>query len=156
MGYKPQPYVYNLTFDQMYAGLEVTMRSMSLGKLSQLITTEFDFRNPANSLEVFDFFAARIVSWNVEHPDIEGKEDDPEALCPKCHNVAGTPVRKEAAALLCLDIKFVMMVINAWMQAVASVSAPKELSISVGERVDELLQTLQTETMPIPNLSQSP
>lgn len=151
MGYKPQGTIYNLEFiDGEYMGLVVKMRSMTIGRLSRMIGGEWDKLDPAKNLEVFNFVATKIVEWNIEHPE---PDDSIDGKCVTCGLKEGMPLPKVGESFLCLDIVLISKILNTWMEAVASLAAPKERSTPNGDAIERALAALPIETMPTPNLS---
>lgn len=75
MGFRPKPKRYRLKFaDEDYEGLEVTMRSVTVGEWTDMMapaSSDPKERAEANR-QVMELFADRIVSWNLE--DEHGKE----------------------------------------------------------------------------------
>jgi hypothetical protein len=112
MGYKRSSKVYNLAFDDdgEFAGLEVRVRSMSVGKVrtflklrSSLREGESDDAQAATAMdETFNMFAGCLLSWNLE--------DD-----------AGFPVPATREGIDAQDVDFIMAVISAWMETMTGV-----------------------------------
>jgi hypothetical protein len=112
VGYKKQPKRYHLKFED-HPGLEVTVGSITTDRfleLSRLIAKAG--KDPAADVasgveatgKVLDMFAAALVSWNLE--------DD------------GGPVPPTRAGAGAQDFEFLLELITAWMDAVASVDSP--------------------------------
>lgn len=139
MGFKPTKDVHNLTYRQ-YPGLEITARGTTIGKLQQFMKLRMTV-NEQNAEQIdkaFGFFAQRVVTWNIEHPEIELDEDfeisdDNEPVCATCGLEEGAPLPTTVKAMYCLELKFILSLIFGWMAAIASVSDPKELSFNSGE-----------------------
>lgn len=154
MGYQPVKKIYNLHFEGLeYEGLEVKALSVSLGQLQRAASIKIDANKPEQNMEMFAFFSKRLVSWNVDHPEIE--DPDKEGKCPMCTLKQGERIPTTPLGMMCLEIDFILKIIGAWMAAIASVDGPKELNMNVGDRLAKALQTLQTETLPTPNLETS-
>ena len=153
MGYKPQKVIYNLEFADM-PGLEVSVIGTSIGKLLDLSKTplSFDSKNEEKIQKVFSFFSKRIMTWNVEHPEIENEDDEVLAkdeesgqdICPKCGLIEGQLMPTTMQSMMCLEQAFVMQIVFGWMTAIASVSLPKGSNMSDGglNIQEELLQRL--------------
>lgn len=167
MGYQPSSKVYSLEFVD-FPGLEVIASGTSLGKLLSLSDLKLDLNNmeEGKRLEVFNFFASRLVSWNMEHPEIDDlgeleevpSGDGSMMVCRHCKVQPGAEMPCTVTSLLCLELSFIMRIIIGWMSAIANVSIPKELSLSDGgrsieEQVMKLAQHQNLSTLPMPNLS---
>jgi hypothetical protein len=113
MGFTPEPTHYRLKFEQpALKGLEVTAESLSVDeflRVSELATaaTAKDRGAEAGDAarQLLDAFAANLVSWNIEDKD-------------------GNLVAPSRAEVGALKFDFVLKVIMAWMEAVASVDTP--------------------------------
>lgn len=159
MGFKPESTVYNLRFqDAGYSGLVVRMRSMSLGRLSVFIKQPIDKQDPSKTMDVFDFFASKIIEWNVEHPEIDNPkrieaEDGSVSydfnVCDHCGLREDDPIPTIGDNLLCLDIAFITRIMTIWAEAVASVSLPKEMNTRIGDETERQLSSLKAETLPM-------
>jgi hypothetical protein len=110
MGYKRDK-IYRLVFeDPDLEGLEVKARSVAIGKLLQISelkelrnSGELDGDGIAKTRDLLQIFADALVSWNLE--------DD-----------ADQPIPATLDGLLDQDLGFVLQIIEAWMEAVTSVS----------------------------------
>lgn len=111
MGYKRNPKVYRLKFEDEYDGLEVMVRSLSMG---QLISWKTGDRERDVTEEMVELLAERIVSWNLEDED-------------------GTPVPPTLEAIKAEDNDLVFAIINHWTDAVRGVDAPLPESSPAGE-----------------------
>lgn len=116
MGYEKPKKIYNLLFaDSDFEGLEVQVKSTSMGNILRL--AELDRINPLKMTsddivkirELFDILATCMVSWNLE-------ED-------------GAPVGFDVEGLLAQEPEFVMTVIKAWTRAM-TVASPDLKSAS--------------------------
>lgn len=154
-GYKPKRDVFNLKYIQ-YPGLEITARGTTIGKLQQIMKLKMTV-NEANQADidfVFGFFAKRVVTWNILHPEIDLDDDHWEAtngqsvesadepVCPVCGLEEGQLIPTTPQGLYCLELKFILSLIFGWMATIASVSDPKELSSGSGG-----MNSLTQETM---------
>lgn len=119
MGYVREK-IYNLVFeDPELAGLEIKTRSTSVGQFMDIsklmdaagtdLATDIDKMTALLRL----FADGALISWNLEHVD-------------------GTPVPADFEGLYAQDLDFVLEVISAWMNAVATLPGPKEPSSNGG------------------------
>lgn len=161
MGYKPNNKIYNLSFTD-YPGLEIRAKGTSIGKLQwmQEQRVNLNEEDEAKKLAVFTFFANRIVSWNIEHPEVDPEDKNTDGACIHCGQSEDDPMVPSVQSLMCLDLGFVMGIIFGWMAAVARVSVPKGMSLNDGgqnspeELLMRQLASLQNPTtLPTPNLS---
>lgn len=111
-GFRRKQAVYVLTFEStILNGLEVRMRSVSLQQLFDIEELQRTARKAGAdrdaSRKLIERVAAEILSWNLENDD-------------------GTPVEPSYEALANLDLREVVLIINAWKNALAAV--PKALS----------------------------
>jgi hypothetical protein len=112
-------------------------------------------------MELFNTFAACVVRWNIEHPELVNPEqaEGHPPICFNCKLEEGAPMPCEVMSLLCLDLDFIMPIMFGWMAAISRISVPKELSLSDGGRhiQEELMKQLgqhqNLSTLPTPNLS---
>ncbi len=127
MGYRRQRPSYRLVFeDAEYVGLEVVAQSASIEayqRIATLATREVGEHPTAEDLEevanLLKAFAGVLVSWNLE-------------------TEAGEPVPATLDGLRSQDLPLVMVIVLAWMNAVAGVSAPLGAASSSGELVASL------------------
>jgi hypothetical protein len=112
VGYKRKLYTLKWGEDHELHGLEVTTKGLSIEKLVELmklaasIPAEKDVETAAaTGGRLFGEFAKRLVAWNLE-------EDD------------GAPVPATAEGVADQDFDFMLGVVTAWMDAVASVDTP--------------------------------
>jgi hypothetical protein len=129
-GYQPLKKIYNLTFVQ-YPGLEISIGSTSLGKLIEIsqVQLKINSKDENERLAVFRFFADKLKSWNIMHPEIDANA----AICDKCGLSEGAPLPATMQGIMCLDLDFVMDIIIGWMTAVSRVSDPKGENSNNGE-----------------------
>ena len=107
MGYRRQPTVYRLVF-QEYEGLEVTARSVSVEELLKItgLANQMTAKPDDKQVEeLFGFFASRLVSWNLEDED-------------------GKPVPATLKGLLGEEMGFILKIVQAWVRAITGVSPP--------------------------------
>lgn len=168
MGYQPGRKLYNLKFED-FPGLEVAAAGTSLGKLMYISSLNVNMNEPdeAKRMEVFKFFAGQLVSWNMDHPEIDNLDELEEIpiatggsmmVCRLCKVQPGGPMPCTVESLLCLELSFIMKIIFGWMGAIARVSVPKELSLSDGgknieDMMMKLVQHQNLQTLPTPNFS---
>lgn len=148
-GYKPNSTVYKLHFEAPHLlGLEVSARSTTMAKLRKVMETNVDSRDPETYHDVFRFFAGRIVTWNVLHPEIE--EPTEEGHCPHCNRREDEELPVSFQSMMCLDPDLVIQIIRAWIVAVTSVELPKELNTRTGNATEHLSNMREIESLPIP------
>lgn len=107
MGYRRQPTVYRLVFEE-YEGLEVMARSVSIEELTKVLTLAQQMTSRPDDQQVnemFGWFAKRLVSWNLEDED-------------------GKPVPATFKGILGEELGFMLKIIQAWVRAITGVSAP--------------------------------
>ena len=114
MGYKRNPKIYHLKWqDGEYAGLEVRVRSLSLGQL--VATQNGKGYNGKEGIEGnIELLAERIVDWNLETED-------------------GTPVPTTLDAIMGEDDDLIIAIVRRWNEAMAGVPAPLPESSPSGE-----------------------
>lgn len=105
MGYKRNPKIYHLKWeDGDYAGLEVRVRSLSLGQL--VASQSGNGYDGKEGLEAnITLFAERLVDWNLEAED-------------------GTPVPPTLDAIMGEEDDLILAIVRRWMDAISGVSAP--------------------------------
>lgn len=135
-GFQAPRKIYRLTFaDPDLAGLEVRARSVSTGEFLQIssLAELAGERGVATDIsevsKLFAAFAGAIVSWNLE-------------------DEKGDPIAPDVDGLYSQDFDFVLSIIMAWLEAVASVPDPLGRASSGGERFPE-------ESLPMESLSPS-
>lgn len=133
MGYKPAKTVYNLAFAD-HPGLEIKMRSTSLGKLQSIMETDRSdiTRNTEAQKKFFQMIVDLIVSWNFEHPEVEAADAEFSSRCANCGTSEDEPMPVTIASMQCLDLEMIMEIVNAWGIAVMRVSMGKGMNSSVG------------------------
>lgn len=116
MGYKRNPKVYNLKFgeDTEYPGLEVQVRSLSMGQLIAARTGKDDDDGKDGTEALIELLADRIIGWNLEDED-------------------GTPVPTTLEAMKGEDSDLIMAIVDQWTDAVAGVKAPLDGTSNSGE-----------------------
>jgi hypothetical protein len=137
MGYKPKANLYHITFTDI-PELDIYCKGATIGKLvsfSQMVVNIKDIA-ATNQAEIFEYFATRVVQWNVEHPEIdEYLVIDGEATdkCALCGSREGEELPIGPRAFYCLDLSFIMKIMQGWMVAITRVAAPKAQNSSDGE-----------------------
>lgn len=113
MGCKRNPKIYNLKFDSStdYPGLEVQVRTMTMGQLFRVWTND-DASN--GSAPTFEMFLDRIVSWNLEEGD-------------------GTPVPVTREAIEGEDDDLISAILKQWVDAIRGVPTPLAADSDSGE-----------------------
>jgi hypothetical protein len=107
VGYRRQPTIYHLTFED-YPGLEVFAKSVSVeeylavAKLADAMTSK---PGEEQVKELFGWFAKRLVKWNLEEED-------------------GKPVPATLKGLLGEELLFGYRIVMSWVNQVVGVSAP--------------------------------
>lgn len=128
MGYKRNPKVYNLVFgaDTEYPGLEVQVRTLTMGQLLSIWTSE-----GLDSAYTFELFVTRLVGWNLE--------DD----------VTGEPVPLTREAVEAEDDDMIQAVIARWIAEVKAVSAPLGSDSGSGETspVESMLTEIPSQSL---------
>lgn len=113
MGYKRNPKVYHLKFQDEYDGLEVMVRSLTMGQLIKARSGKGDDGKDGTE-ELVELLAERLVSWNLEDEN-------------------GTPVPPTLDAIRGEDNDLVFAIINHWTDAIGGVKAPLPESSPSGE-----------------------
>lgn len=120
MGFQPEPTQYRLKFaNPALKGLEVTAESLSVDeflRVSELAATATDTTGAEAATaakDLLDAFAKNLVAWNIE-------------------DATGEPVKPTRAALGALKFDFVLGVVMAWIEAIASVDTPLPAASSSG------------------------
>jgi len=136
MGYEKPKKTYNLLFaDSEFEGLEVQVKSTSMGNILKL--AELDGINPLKMTQedlvkirkLFGILASCMVSWNLEEN--------------------GSPVAHDVEGLLDQEPEFVMTIIKAWTRAMTQAAPPLEKPLLNGEQLEGQLM------IPMEPLSQS-
>lgn len=121
MGYKRPGRTFLLKFSAPdMAGFECEMRSLSVGNLLKMtrLASEVASGKEEGAEELLRLFASRLVSWNLED--------------------GGGPVPADFDGVATVeDLPFLMRVIMAWAEAVASVDTPLPEGSSNGRLSEE-------------------
>lgn len=103
-GYRRQPKVYRLVFDE-HPGLIVRARSASVAMVLEVTELQNATLDQVVAEQLFRLFAAQLLSWNLETEE-------------------GEQVPATYEGLVTEEWEFVLMIIMSWMEAVTGVSAP--------------------------------
>lgn len=171
MGYKPVSKLLDLEFTD-YPGLEIRTRSASINEIKQAQDLNIDINRKDVSddekLEAFAFFEKKIVTWNMEHPELAVPSEDDPARCAFCGLKEDEPMPPTMTHMMCLEIGLMIAIIFGWIQTVARVSLPKGVSLPTGatngpavgpmdgvelETMERLAMLQSPMKLPTPNLS---
>lgn len=122
MGYRKQEKHYKLVFeDDEYEGLEVTAKSLSVGDFMRMTNLAGKNNNPdPQDIEaMFSTLAKSLVSWNLEDEQ-------------------GNPVPADINGVKSQDFDFIMTVIGAWMEGIASVDPKAKKRSAPGSELASL------------------
>lgn len=108
MGFRKVPVIYTLTFEGEYEGLEVRMKSTSLGKMRQILnlldSRDDDDESMNGTFELIDslieLLIEQAVSWNMEDEQ-------------------GRPIEFTSESLNDQDLPFVMELTNRYMETIS-------------------------------------
>lgn len=124
MGFEPEPTHYRLRFaDSALAGLEVTAESLSVDeflRVSALADAAKGDTSAASAKaadDLLDAFAENLVEWNVTRK--------------------GHPVPATRAGVGTQKFDFILKMIMAWMEAIASVDTPLPAGSASGATLQE-------------------
>ncbi|HTS05698.1 MAG TPA: hypothetical protein VMP68_08950 [Candidatus Eisenbacteria bacterium] len=151
MSYKPESKLYELAYETM-PGLVITAKGMTIGEMNRMQDMDAQLRSTDETLrlQIFEFFASKIITWNVVHPDVLGD------TCAVCGLPSDAELPPTVAGLLCLDLSTVIGMLTGWVYSIARVSVPKEMSLSSGDMPihEQMMQTLsKLEMQPVPPTS---
>jgi hypothetical protein len=125
MGFVPKQNTYKLIFaDPDMAGLEVKARAGTFGgfldvaTLADLNTASLRPQDIKRVTDAFEAFADTLVSWNVE-------------------TEAGEPVPANIEGMRSQPLDFMLTVLGAWAQAIASVDSPLPRKSNGGDQFPE-------------------
>ncbi len=146
MSYKPVRKLYELEFED-YPGLAVVARSASLGALQKSYGLDINMQeqDEEKRLAVFAFFAKRLVSWNLTHPETD------DGACEQCGLEEDSAMPPTMQSLLCLELDMVMAIIFGWINTISRVSLPKGMSTNDGEKNihEEVMKKLEMLQNPV-------
>lgn len=133
MGYKPKSKLYDLEFEN-HQGLAVLCKGATLGELDKIRQLEPNMNEPdeAKRLAIFRFFARKVVTWNVVHPEVTEPSEADESICARCGLTEDMDLPISVQSMQCLELAFIMEIIIGWVFAVARVPVPKGLNSSNG------------------------
>lgn len=124
--------------DPSFSGLEVRMRSATLGevvRLQELMNTNFATPDHADELTAFhELLAGKIISWNLL--------DD-----------SNEPVVTDAQQIAKEEWPLIKAIAFAWLQALVAVPPPLSRPSSGGDRLAELSIPMETLSESPPSLS---
>lgn len=110
MGFRPEPTVYRLNFDDTsLKGLHVKIRSCTVGEWSNLLgfmgASEASEVQEANQ-KISILFAEKLVEWDLDHPD------------------TGEAVPQTIEGVNSLDRYLFAQIMTAWQVAMVAIRAP--------------------------------
>jgi len=127
VGCKRNPKIYKLVFDEDtdHPGLEVQVRSLSMGQLLKV------WAGDGTSAGTFEMFAERLISWNLED------------------EVTGEPVPTTREALEAEDDDLINAIIKLWIAEVMGVPAPLESGSGSGvtSPVESMLAEIPSQSL---------
>lgn len=114
MGSRRNPKLYKLVFDEdtEYPGLEVTLRSLTIGQMRAIRTDGDD--DEILVVGSAKLIAKQLVSWNREDED-------------------GNPLPPTLESLMGEEADLINLIVDRWTQAIRGVSAPLEQPSNDGE-----------------------
>jgi hypothetical protein len=128
VGFKRNPKIYNLVFDETtdYPGLEVQVRTLTMGQLVSVWSGE----GGGTSVKTFELFMDRLVGWNLETED-------------------GQPVPATREAVEGEDDDMVNAIVKKWTDAVLGVPAPlgADSSSGVTSAVESVLTEIPSQSL---------
>jgi len=130
MGYRKPARHFKLSFeDEEYNGLEVIVKSLTIGKLLEVSSLTPDPDSPNQDVEATEkllhIFADNLVSWNLE--DEDGN--------PYPANYEGVKAQD--------DVPFVLRMANAWLEGMAGLNSNLEKTSNSSENTVSLpMETL--------------
>lgn len=145
MSFKPKSQKYNLKFGNI-PGLEICAKGTTLGKLQEFSGANISLSeaNREKATELMAFFASRIITWNIVHPEVEINDDGTQEAydqahdemitppCPVCGLMEDDPLPTTLKGMECLEMSFVLSIMFGWVAAIASASDPKEQNLRSG------------------------
>jgi len=125
MGFQMEETHYKLQFEgDAYDGLEVTVREISVGELTELaglvssVSSTSALDKVAAIGRIFTILGESLVSWNVERK--------------------GQPVPADESGVRVQNLTFIMTVVQAWMTQMADVTVPLDSGSTDGGTSQEL------------------
>jgi hypothetical protein len=135
MGFRKKSRVFDLTFEDTedLAGLEVQVRSKSLGEYLEIVGLKDSAIDGPVLIRQLEEFAKALVSWNLEEED-------------------GTPVPPTRDAVFAQDKDMMLTIATRWFERLeGAVEAPLPQSSPVGE--PSQVASIPTETLSAPLLN---
>ena len=130
-GYKPNGKTFRVRYED-YPGLLIVAKPAKRGQLVNMNElAETAKTDPNKALDLFKFFAKRILTWNLLHPDLDN-DDDSDEVCSLCGLEPEAPLPTTVDGMRCLDIDFVMRLIMGWVSVMTNVPAPKGMNSTSG------------------------
>jgi hypothetical protein len=133
VGYRQERTPYRLYFaDGKYEGLEVFMKSVSVGKLMKMINIQSKLPDDPKKIEptvlddLFDVMGSALDSWNVEDDD-------------------GSPIPADLSGLYELDVVLLMDILGGWIEGMVNIPAP--LASTSPDGLPSLAAEIPTETL---------
>lgn len=134
MGSRRNPKQYKITFAENtdYAGLEVTLRSLSIAQIEASRAADQEEGETISEAITRHcrLVAGRIVSWNREDED-------------------GTPVPPTLESLREEEPDLILAIVGKWTGAIVGVSAPLDESSNSGEvsKVESILAEIPSQSL---------
>ncbi len=136
MGYKNKIRTYTLQFADR-EGLEIVCKGATTAEIEKMTdlgkavdTAQDRGSHKLAVLRMYEFFANKVVSWNIEHSEVSAPDENGD--CPQCGLKEDDPIPATGQNMLCMELDFATEIITAWITAVVSVALPKGLSLSSG------------------------
>lgn len=136
MGYSRKGTILQLVFeDPEMEGLVVQAKKPSMGgmldtvsfqDLANIDPTRLSPQDAKRLREMFEFFGAFLVKWNLEDED-------------------GTPIPCNIDGLLSQDAEFVLSIITAWLGVVGNIATPLKEGSNNGQQSE--VASIPTETL---------
>lgn len=124
MGYRPPEQQYRILFaDEDMQGFELIVHSASTRKVLELAEMKLSLATPDDLKSTYEYFASRIVSWNLE--DADGNK-----LMPTCKT------------LMSQEPAWVAKVISGWLRAVGTGIKPSAPATAVIHEADLPMEVL--------------
>jgi hypothetical protein len=134
MGYKNKSKTYTLQFKDR-DGLEVVTKGATVAEIEKMtdLGKAVDQAKDRNdhqlaTMRLFDFFAGKIISWNIEHSEVIGGGE-----CSICGLSEDDLIPVSGDNMQCMEFDFVTEIITGWITAIVSVALPKGWSLNSGE-----------------------
>lgn len=126
MVFIPEEDVFKLSFkDAKYAGLEVVVKSLSTGDLTDMMSLSTKADNLTSTTKVIKHLANALESWNLAYKD-------------------GSPVPTTYEGINSQSLPLVTTIVSAWVEAVAGVSESLGKDLPSGKPFPEALIPMAT------------